>query len=286
MPGSSFPPGTLEFQQLFPDEEACFQFMMQTRFPDGFVCPRCGFKQHYLKETRRLLQCKRCAYQVSVTAGTILHRSKIPLKTWLHAAYLVTSCQTGISALEFQKQAGLAAYETAFNLLHKLRKAMSRPVPNGLTGVVEVDATYIGGRREGMSRLRTTGKAVAGALEVMGKNTNRLRLWAVPDLTADTLTRLIKTGIVEGSTVRTLAWTGNPAIAGAGYTHQVLSHLPHIETVFSDLNAWLLETHHGSVRRQHLQAYLNEFAFRFNRRNTPEAAFRGVGFWEPSPYAH
>ncbi len=276
MPRPDFPKTIFEFQQWFPDEKACLEFMIKSRWPDGFVCPRCGFNEYFWKEARQLLQCKQCGYQASVTAGTIMHRSKQPLTTWFQAAYLVTTHTPGMSALQFQRQVGIPSYKTAFLMLHKLRASMVRPGRTNLSGFVEVDETYIGGEHPGKSGRGAEGKViVVGAVDVHGKYANRVRLQVIPNVTQATLTDFVKTNAEEGSTVKTDDWSGYDKLDQSGYKHIVSTELIHIHRVFSNLKTWLLGTHHG-VSPQHLQSYLNEYTFRFNRRGTPMAGFQTV----------
>jgi len=282
MPRPDFPKTIFEFQKWFPDEESCMRFLIQSRWPEGFVCPHCGYNEAYWKEKRNLLQCKKCGYQVSPTAGTVMHRSRMPLDKWFQAAYQVTTSTPGKSALQFQRQVGLQRYETAFTMLHKLRAAMVRTDRDRLTGLIEADETYIGGEREGKPGRGAEGKViVAGVVEVRntGKGTaaNRIRLMVIPDVTQRTLNEFIRHNVVTGSTIRTDDWVGYNRLSENGYQHIVSpDELIHIHRVFSNLKTWLLGTHHGAVRKQHLQAYLNEYTFRFNRRNTPMAAFQTV----------
>ncbi|MCJ7744148.1 MAG: IS1595 family transposase, partial [Dehalococcoidales bacterium] len=249
-----------------------------SRWPEGFVCPRCGGRKYHWMDKRGLLQCATCRYQVSPTAGTVMHRSKMPLKFWFHAAYLVTTLTPGLSAVQFQRQVGLTSYQTAFTMLHKLRASMVRSGRDKLSGLVEVDETYIGGERPGKTGRGAEGKAiVAGAVDIRGKYANRVRLKVIPNVTGASLTTFIKENAIEGSTIRTDDWVGYSGLERAGYHHVVeQGEMIHIHRLFSNLKTWLLGTHHGAVRKQHLQAYLNEFTFRFNRRNTPMAAFQTV----------
>lgn len=276
MPRPSFPKTIFEFNQWFPDEESCLKFLIQSRWPDGFVCPRCGFNEYYWKEARNLLQCKKCGYQTSITAGTVMHRSRMPLKYWFHAAYLVTTQTPGMSAVQFARQVGLRNYETAFTMLHKLRAAMVRGGRDRIGGTVEVDETYIGGEKPGPTGRGALGKViVAGAVDIRGKYANRVRLKVIPNVTQVTLMSFVKDNIQEGSIVKTDDWLGYNKLESAGYKRIVSTELIHIHRVFSNLKTWLLGTHHG-VSKQHLQAYLNEYTFRFNRRGTPMAAFQTV----------
>lgn len=135
-------PRTLpEFYRRFPDDAACLRYLVETRWPDGFRCPRCGSDSARLLDGRRVWQCRSCRKQTSATAGTVLHRSKLPLMTWFAAAYLMTSLKPGISALQLQSQLGLTRLATAWALLHKLRAAMVNPDRSRLSGTVEVDET-------------------------------------------------------------------------------------------------------------------------------------------------
>lgn len=276
MPRPDFPKTIFEFHQWFPDEDACVRFMIQSRWPEGFVCPRCAGREHYWHQGRGLLQCKQCGYQASPTAGTVMHRSKQPLKLWFHAAYLVTTNTPGMSALQFQRQVGLSSYKTAFMMLHKLRAAMVRPERDQLSGLVEVDETYIGGERPGRVGRGALGKViVAGVVNIRGTSANRIRLQIIPDVTGATLIGFIQAHILPGSIIKTDEWASYSRVGEVGFTHVVSTDLVHIHRVFGNLKTWLIGTHHG-VSPQHLQAYLNEYTFRFNRRGTPMAAFQTV----------
>ncbi len=277
MPRPDFPKNVFEFQQQFSTEEACLDFMIRSRWPDGFICPRCNQQDYYWKAQRKLLQCKKCGYQSSATAGTVMHRSKMPLIMWFQAAYLVTTYTPGMSALQFQRQMGLSSYQTAYMMLHKLRAAMVRVGMNRVDGIMQVDEVYIGGEKPGLRGRGASGKViVAGAAEIRGNRLFRIRLRIIPNVNSQTLTKFVQDNIVEGSTVITDDWGGYTNLQSAGYKHIIdASALGHIHKVFSNLKSWLIGTHHG-VSPQHLQAYLNEFVFRFNRRNTPMAAFQTV----------
>lgn len=272
-----FPKTIFEFQQRFSTEESCLQFLIQSRWPEGFVCPRCGGREHYWKAQRQLLQCKQCSYQSSVTAGTVMHRSRMPLTMWFYAAYLVSTLTPGISAVQLQRQLGLSSYKTVFMMLHKLRAGMVKPGRDRISGVVQVDETYIGGEKPGLRGRGAAGKViVAGAAEVRNNKLARIRLRIIPDVTKDTLTRFAKENVIEKSTIVTDDWVGYSGLRKADYRHIVdASELAQIHKVFSNLKTWLIGTHHG-VSPQHLQAYLNEYNFRFNRRVTPMAAFQTV----------
>lgn len=163
----SYPRSITDFAQQFATEDACFGYLMQCRWPDGFRCEACGHDVGYPRSDRRAVECGRCGKIASATSGTVMHRSRQPLRHWLWAAYLMTTDKRGISASQLQRHLGLTRYETAFQMLHKLRAAMVAPERSLLRGVVEVDETYIGAPprnrapREALEKL-----IVAGAVEV------------------------------------------------------------------------------------------------------------------------
>ena len=142
-----FPKTLIEFQERFPNEESCWALLRHERWPRGFVCPRCGSRGSHFIRTRSLEQCRRCRYQASVTAGTVFHRTRVPLRVWLLGVFFLGRHKKGISALQFQKDAGLGSYQTAWTLLHKLRSGLGPRPADRLTGDVEADETYIGGYR-------------------------------------------------------------------------------------------------------------------------------------------
>lgn len=272
----SFPKAVFEFQKQFNTEESCLKFLIQSRWPEGFSCPKCENESYFSIKSRGLLQCKECNYQASVTAGTVMHHTKMPLTIWFQAAYLVTTHTPGMSALQFQRQVGISSYQTAFMMLHKLRAAMVRSGRDRLSGTVEVDETYIGGERPGKTGRGAENKViVVGAVDIRGKYANRIRLKVISDVKQSTLGKFIRENVEKGSIVKTDEWIGYNTIYKSGYRHITSLKLIHIHRVISNLKTWLIGTHHG-VRKQHLQAYLNEFTFRFNRRKTPMAAFQTV----------
>ena len=145
-----FPKTLLEFQERFSTEEACVEYLMEMRWPSGIRCPRCQGEDGYRLPRRALWQCKKCLYQASVTAGTVLHRSRQPLRRWFWSAYLMSTTSNGMSALQLQRQLGLGSYQTAWSMCHKLRRAMVRPDRELLSGVVEVDESYVGAPEKGV----------------------------------------------------------------------------------------------------------------------------------------
>ncbi len=280
----TFPRTLAEFQARFADE-ACHAYLAASRWPDGYRCPCCGHGLAFELPRRRLWQCKACGHQTSVTAGSVLHRTRTSLREWFWAAYLVTMHTPGMSALQLQRQLGIARYETAWTMLHKLRRAMLRPQRERLRGKVEVDETYIG-NQEGLRGGRELGDRalVVGAVEVRGRASGRVRLQVVPDASGPSLTGFVKANVEPGTTVISDGWQGYAPLSGIGYRHRPKTQgrperaqviLPRVHRVFGNLKTWLRGTHHG-VENKHLPAYLDEFTFRFNRRRTPMAAFQSL----------
>jgi len=264
-------------------------YLAQSRWPEGFACPRCGREEAFSLPNRGLLQCKACGHQTSVTAGTVMHRTRTPLVQWFRAAYLMTTLTPGISALQLKRQLGLGSYQTTWIMLHKLRRATVNPSREMLRGNVEVDDAYVGGKEEAVvGRQVETKTPVAVAVEVRGKASGRIRLRALQDVSGQSLLPFVRDVVEPGSAVHTDGWVGYEGLAKTGYRHRVhkmnaakdpAKVLRHAHRAISNLKAWLLGTHHG-VSSKHLQPYLDEFAFRFNRRRTPMAAFQtllGIG---------
>ncbi len=190
---------------------------------DGYACPRCDHPEAYELTSRPIYKCKKCRYQVSVTAGTVLHGTRLSLRDWFSAAYLVATNTPGISAVQLQRQLGLKRYETAWGLLQKLRRAMVRPERDRISGEVEVDETYIGGLEEGRGagRLRDSTKTiVVGAVEIRGHSSGRVRLSVVDDLSSASLVGFLEQSVAPGSLVHTDGWGGYRPLANKGYVHQ------------------------------------------------------------------
>lgn len=290
MPRPPFPTSLRQFQQQFADEAACRTYLEQCRWPDGFRCPRCHGQQAYVLPAWHRRECAQCRYQVSLTAGTVFHRTKTPLTTWFWAAYLMTTDKRGISALLLQRQLSLRRYETAWLILHKLRRAMVNAAREPLHGEVEIDDTWVGGPQAGLrgSRQLKGRKAVIVlvAAEKRADRTGRIRLAVAPDVKQSTILQFVRAHVAAGATVYTDALNGWADLEAAGVRHVprkqpdktalrrgALSVVPLADRAIGNLQQWLVGTYHG-VSRHHLQVYLDEFAFRHNRRRTPMAAFQ------------
>lgn len=225
-----------------------------------------------------LLQCAGCGYQSSVTAGTIFQDTRKPLTMWFRAMWAITSQKNGASAKGLQRILGLGSYDTAWTWLHKLRRAMVRPGRDRLSGRVEVDETYWGGE-EGFRGRQTESKAlIVIAAQEDGRGVGRIRMRRIPDASTASLMPFIEEAIEPGSLVHTDGWIGYDPLKGKGYRHRITflkgrkesasELLPRVHLVASLLKRWLLGTHQGAVSREHLDYYLDEFTFRFNRRNS------------------
>ena len=291
-------PRTLqELEQRFSTSDACRKYLYLLRWPDGFVCPRCGGRDTWPMKGGLWL-CGQCRHQASVTAGTIFQDSHMPLTTWFRAMWYVTTQKNGVSALGLQRVLGLGSYKTAWALLHKLRRAMVRPGRDRLHGLVEVDETYWGGEEKGVAGRLTEDKAlIIVAAEADGKGIGRIRLRRVPDLTKETLHGFIAQAVEPGNTVQTDGLNAYMGLDGYLHDRKVQRHqsegehlLPRVHRVVSLLKRWLMGTHQGAVGHDYLDYYLDEFSFRFNRR---KSASRGKLFYrlaqqavqvEPTPF--
>ncbi len=268
-----------EFVEWFPDDAACRAYLEQLRWPHGFRCPACGTSAEPWRLGDGRLRCPTCRRKVSVLAGTIFADTKLPLQTWFAAAWHVTNQKSGASALGLQRVLAIGSYRTAWALLHKLRRAMVRPGRDRLRGEIEVDETYASGTASGR-RGRSLGQAiVAVAVETRpAGRSGRVRLARVPDCSEPTLSAFVCAVCEPGSVIYTDGWKGYNGLAAAGFVHVPTSlqasgdpaHvvMPRAHRVASLLKRWLLGTHHGGMRLRHLDYYLDEFTFRFNRRGS------------------
>ena len=271
-----YPKNQLEFERWFSSEEACREYLVRVRWPRGIECHRCGGEKLWLTK-RKLYHCARCGYESSVTAGTLFQDTRKPLQMWFRAMWYVVGQKNGVSALGLQKVMGMSRYETVWLWLHKLRTAMVRPGRERLSGVVEVDETYIGGPRSGKRGRGAEGKAlVLVAAEEKEDHIGRIRLQQIADASGESLIPAIRRNIELRSCIRTDGWGGYNNLPSEGYVHTT-EHgsgdvgenlLPLVNRVASQLKRWLEGTHQGAVRKTHLDYYLDEFTFRFNRRTS------------------
>ena len=271
-----YPQEIMDFETSFQTEEDCRDYLFRLRWPDGFKCPRCnGDKAWPLKNA--LYQCSNCNHKISVIAGTIFHGTHKPLILWFRAIWWLTGQKNGASALGIQRIMGLGSYKTAWAWLHKLRRAMITPGRDNLSGVIEMDETYVGGDKSGKRGRGAAGKSlVVLAVEVKDSVIGRIRLKQIEDASATSLDEVAEDYITKGSSIQTDGWKGYSHLSSIGYNHEIIRQnykigedlLPNCHIVASLLKRWLLGTHQGAVSQEHLKYYLDEFTFRFNRRTS------------------
>jgi hypothetical protein len=237
-------------------------------------------------------KCAACGKRTSVTAGTLFDRRRTPLTVWFTACWMFATAKDGISALSLQRALEIGSYPTAWAMLHRLRSVLVRPGRDRLAGTVEVDETYLGGEEPGLRGGRARGKKVLTGIAVEvtePKGIGRCRMALLADGSSAALHPFVTGHVEPGATVITDAWMGYHGLAGLGYAHQRRSQraararggdpgelLPAVHRVASLAKRWLLGTHQGSVDETHLQSYLDEFVFRFNRRRSHS---RGLVFY-------
>ena len=293
IPGKDYPQNWNEFLDWFATEEACLAYLERLRWTSGFVCPRCGSVAEAYRASRTRLMCRDCQHQSTVTAGTIFEKTRTPLRVWLAAAWYLTNQKQGVSALGLQRVLGLGSYQTAWTMLHRFRRAMVRPGREQLKGLVEVDETYLAitDRQEPISPMgrksSTTKVLVVMAVEILQpKGFGRIRLRRIPRDSAPYVIPFVQEVIEPGAQVRTDGSAAYRSLGELGYDHQptvmlgsdVPAHvsMAGVHRVASLIKRWILGTHHGSVQPEHLDAYLDEFVFRFNRRTSSS---RGMLFY-------
>jgi transposase-like protein len=283
----NYPKDFQEFLLKFRTEEDCWNYLANLRWADGFICPRCKNDNYWLTN-KGLIQCTECEHQTSITAGTIFHGTRKPLLLWFYLIWWVVAQKTGASAYNLMDFMGFGSYETAWTWLHKLRRAMVRPERDKLSGKIEVDETLIGGKEIGnQGRGAVTKTLVAVATECIGKQIGRVRFRIIEDASGAYLQEFIEDNIEIGSTIITDGWSGYTFLHGSKkYTHdqkiilgsgqEAHELLPHVHMVDSLVKRWLNGTHQGNVSPKHLPYYLDEFAFRFNRKMS---TYRGKLFF-------
>lgn len=281
-----YPRDLSEFDGFFADEQACERFLERVRWPNGFVCPACGHAGEPWRSARGLL-CPMCRRRAYVTAGTSFEGTRKPLRLWFIAAWEITAHKYGANAVHVKQMLGLRSYKTAWAWLHKLRRAMVRSGRDRLRGVVQVDETYVGGEEEGAQGRYTEKKAiVAIAVEVAGRQLGRVRLQKIPNVTGEALGGFVRDVVEPGSVVHTDGWSGYSGLSKLGYKHIVTNQaaspdparvlMPAVHRISGLLKRWLLGTYQGAVSNEHLNYYLDEYTFRFNRRRSRS---RGLLFY-------
>lgn len=273
-------PGTYqELLSRFPDDASCVDYLAELRWPEGFVCPACGHDA-YWRTRRGLWMCRECERKTSVTAGTIFDRTRTPLSTWFAAMWFVAAQKNGVSAKDLQRILGFGSYETAWAWLHKVRRAMVRPDRDGLSGIVEVDETFVGGETPGGFGGSSDKAPVGVAVERLdGGRLGRIRLAALGRAGYDEIVDFVRHSVEPGSSLRTDGHGAYLRLPEMGYQHRIVVltsrnpsdasvELPGVHRVASLLKRWLLGTYHHGYSKRHLEYYLDEFTFRFNRRTS------------------
>lgn len=276
---NDYPANLVEFEDWFRTEAECRSYLETIRWPDGFRCPQCHDASGWRTGRSGLWECANCRHQTTVTAGTIFEGTRKPMRLWFLAMWLIVSEKNGISAKGLQRQLGFSRYETVWTWLHKLRRAMVRPGRDLLSGSLEIDETYVGGIAKG-KRGRGADKKhiVVVAAEESGTGIGRIRLRRVDDVSQASLLPFIQEVVQPGAVIHTDGWKAYGRLPKVGYTHEVTvvsrreelasELLPRVHRVASLLKRWLLGTHQGAVGGTHLDYYLDEFTFRFNRRTS------------------
>lgn len=267
-----------QFQEMLSNNHKCWKYLVKRRWPDGYQCPRYQNNRYYFHPKQGLFECKKCRYQVSVTANTIFHKTRTTLKKWFWAIYLISYNKKGISTLQLQKLLEIGAYKTAWTMVHKIRKAMaSREAEYKLSGLIEFDDSYFGGKKHKAKpgRCYENKKPVLVAVEVPdNKRPRYASLQEVPSLESKHIETLLKHKIKELSILKTDVYKSFFFIPSIGYFHYpkkmdnketIEKHLPRVHTMVSNVKNAIRSTFHG-VSTKHLHQYLEEFNYRFNRR--------------------
>ena len=269
----------LEFQKRYQTEEDCERRLFELRWPQGFICPGCGHQECYFVSKRKLYQCKKCRRQTSLTAGTVMRGTRTSLLLWFWAIYLVSADKRGLSALALSKKLGLS-YWKAWTMLQKIRCAMrDRDSQYQLAGIIEIDDSFFGGPREGGDKRGRGSSKTAVIVEAStnGEGIGYAKMTVVDNIDGATIGALVKADIRENQILKTDGFPAYNVVGKSGHKHQrelVKGKKAHevmkwTHILISNAKAFILGTFHG-IGNKHLQAYLDEFCYRFNRRN-----------WEP-----
>ena len=264
-----------DFRTRFETEDDCRDYLFRERFPNGFICPKCGNHEFYYLKTRHICQCKHCRRQTSVTAGTVMHRTHLPLTVWFWAIYLCATDKRGISAKGLARQLELS-YESAWYLLARIRRAMHDRDQNYLLeGIIEMDEAYLGAPKRGKKRGRGTDRQKM-AVAVSKDEKERplfLRLRVIPDITTASLQNVVNDYVKAGSTIECDGYKSYPALVNVEVnpSKYQIGDLKWVHAAVGNFKAFLLGTYHGSCGDY--QPYMDEYCFRFNRRFQPAQLF-------------
>ena len=264
----------LEFHQRFSSQKECIEHFFNLRWPNGFICPRCNSQKYGFHSGRFLYQCKDCRYQASLTAGSVMHKTRTPLMVWFWTIFMVACDKRGHSALSISKELKIS-YWVAWTLLQKIRSAMAEQDSRyKLKGIVELDDAYFGGKDKGKKRGRGTTKSkvlVAVSTDAEKEHAGFVKMKVVKKLNRDAVGKFVRENIEPGSKIQTDDLNIYDSLADLGVEHEEYplvsgeKPLPWVHTIISNAKAFCLGTYHR-FGRKHLQAYLDEFCYRFNRR--------------------
>ena len=284
--GCDYPSTYREFVEMFPDNAACAAYLIRLRWPNGYSCPACKMTTTPRQGSRGRLTCPLCRHRIYAQAGTIFDKTRTPLTTWFEAAWHISTAKTGMSATTLERTLGVR-YRVAWTMLQRFRVAMVDTARKSLSGNIEVDETLVGGVKQGGKRGRGTTKSIVViAIEVLEpKGFGRIRMRHIPDASSASLLPFVSAVAAPDSVIHTDGWRGYNGLSELKFTHKVTvqstsndqAHvsMPGVHRVASLLKRWILGTHQGSVVPEHLQSYLEEFTFRFNRRTSKS---RGLVF--------
>jgi transposase-like protein len=290
--GNDYPTTWVQFLNQFHSEQACREYVEKLRWPDGFSCPKCAIPGKLERMSRNRLICTACKHQTTATAGTIFDKTRTELRVWFAAIWYITNQKHGVSALGLQRVLGLGSYETAWAMLHRLRRAMVRNERDKLSGEVEVDESYLAltNRKSPISPVgrqsNTTKVLVAIAVEINRRGFGRIRIQQIERGDYEHLLPFIIETVAQGATIHSDGSAAYRRLDESGYEHRRTVHLgseipahksmPGVHRVAALLQRWILGTHHGAIQSEQLDYYLDEFVFRFNRRNSRS---RGLLFY-------
>jgi transposase-like protein len=273
----------IEFKNIFPDEESCREYLFDMRWPNDFVCPKCGSVRYSYHSTRILYECLECRYQASITAGTIFHNTRTPLEKWFWTIFLMARQKSGVSALGLKKMLDIKSYETVWLMCNKIRKAMAdRDANYKLAGLVEMDESYFGGKHSGTRGRGAEGKTiVAVCCENNGNHPGYASMKVIDEATSDELLKVANDKIEKDNTViKADAFKAYKYLNTQGYTlesqkgsgKKASEVLPWVHTLISNVKATINGIFHG-VSGKHLQRFLDECCYRFNRRRKETELF-------------
>ena len=280
-----YPKNQMEFEKSFATEAQCIDYLLNLRLENVFKCPSCSHSEYWVNNRKQMV-CKMCNRQTSITAGTIFHSTKTSITVLFRALWFIVAQKSGVSAVSVQKILGIPGYETVWVWLHKFRRLMVMPERTKLSGTVEIDETLVGGKKSGKRGRGAEGKIlVIIAIELIGKKMGRVRMATIESADRLHINRFIKDNVELGSTVITDGWKGYTDVKKMKYRHEIQNKriildkeeiTPNVHKIASLLKRWLLGTHQNYTSQDYLNFYLDEFAFRYNRRNSKS---RGLLFY-------